>query len=126
MVRSVAEWVGKTDDQPFPPRVRLRILERYHRCCARCTRPIAVGETFTADHIIAIINGGQNRESNGQPLCTTCNPIKNAEDGRIKKRIASVTKAAFGIRPKSRRPMMGSKASGWKKPFNGPAVRRNR
>ena len=26
--RSVPEWIGKTDDTPAPPRVRLRVLER--------------------------------------------------------------------------------------------------
>ncbi len=125
IARTVKEWIGKNPDQPFPPRVRLRILLRFDRHCARCTRPIAVGETFTADHVIAIVNGGENRERNGQPLCTTCNPIKNAEDMADKSKGARVMKRAYGISQKRGRPIPGSRRSGWRKPMYGPAVRRH-
>src|SRR3990167_3412604 len=101
--RSVEEWRGKATDEPLPRRVRLRILERYNRCCANCTRPITPGMSFTADHIIAIINGGENRERNGQPLCDWCNAEKNATDVADKSKVASMAKAAYGLKePKGR------------------------
>ena len=43
MPRSVPEWVGRTDDTPVPPRVRLRVLERFGRRCDPthgCGRPL--------------------------------------------------------------------------------------
>lgn len=123
MTRTVPEWIGRSDDEPFPPRVRLRILARHGGNCAGCGLPI-VG-AFTCDHIIAIINGGENRESNGQPLCNkTCNPKKNASDVAIKSATAISQKKRHGLKPKWHRPMDGSRDSPWKKPMNSPAVRR--
>jgi len=31
MPRSIPEWIGRIDDTPVPPRVRLRALERFGR-----------------------------------------------------------------------------------------------
>jgi 5-methylcytosine-specific restriction protein A len=33
MPRSVAEWIGKTDNTPVPPRVKMRIFERHNGRC---------------------------------------------------------------------------------------------
>lgn len=125
MSRSVAEWIGKTDDTPFPPRVRLRILERFDRRCAGCTNPIRPGERWTCDHIVALINGGENRESNGQPLCRACTPEKDAADVAVKSKTADMAKAAYGIKPRTGRPMPGSRASGWKRKMDGTTIRRH-
>lgn len=115
--RSVPEWIGKTPDDPFPPRVRKRILERHGRRCAECTRPIRSGDKWTCDHKIALINGGENRESNGQPLCEWCNPEKNAADVAEKSKVAAMAYADLGLK-KPKRPMPGSRASGWRKPMH--------
>lgn len=122
--RTVKEWEGKTLDEPFPPRVRLRILRKYDHRCAKCTRSIRGGDAWTCDHIIAIINGGPNRESNGQPLCAWCNPEKNAADVAEKSKVASVAIKHFGIKPAWHRPMDGSRASPFKKKINGSTERR--
>ena len=96
--RTVEEWRGKSPDEPFPPRVRLRILLRFDRKCANCTRTIRGGEAWTCDHTIAIILGGENRESNGRPLCEICTPIKDASDQAAKSKDADVQKAHYGIK----------------------------
>jgi len=119
MPRTVAEWIGKTDDAPFPPRVRLRILERFDRRCAGCGNPIRPGERWTCDHIVAVINGGANRESNGQPLCRNCTKPKDAADVAVKSKTADMAKAAYGIKARKGRPMPGSRASGIRKHMNG-------
>lgn len=113
---SVEEWIGRTDDEPFPPRVRLRILRRHgHKCAgANCGRRIRGGDRWTCDHIKALINGGQNRESNGQPLCEFCNPIKNATDVAEKARVDRVSKAHFGIKDRPVQIIPGSRLSPWK------------
>lgn len=95
-MRSVPEWIGKNDDAPFPPRVRLRILDRFNGFCANCGNKI-VG-TFTADHIIALCNKGQNRESNGQPLCRICTKPKDAADVADKGKVADMRKADHGLK----------------------------
>jgi 5-methylcytosine-specific restriction enzyme A len=79
MARTLYEWIGKTDETPVPPRVRLRVLQHFGRRCDHvndgCGRDIRPGDAWSCDHIEAI-NGGPNRESNLHPLCEWCNPPK--------------------------------------------------
>ena len=121
--RSTEEWIGKTADEPFPPRVRLRILHRYMDRCARCGREVRPGTHFTCDHIIAIINGGQNRETNGQPLCDWCNAAKNASDVTDKRKVANVSKKAYGLK-QSRNPIPGGRRTKWRRRMDGTVERR--
>jgi 5-methylcytosine-specific restriction protein A len=124
MSRTVKEWIGKTDDEPFPDRVRIRILRRFNYHCAKCTRVIVPGQVWTCDHVIALINGGENRESNGQPLCEFCNPQKNAEDVAIKSKTYDMARAAYGLKKAKARPMDGARNSPWKKKMDGSVERR--
>lgn len=101
MARSVPEWIGKTDDTAAPPRVRARVFERCNGRCHRCGRKINSGEKWTLEHLIALINGGKNAESNLSVTCDWCLPVKNAEDVRIKSKNARVRQAHLGIRRKS-------------------------
>uniref|UniRef100_UPI003F71FFF0 HNH endonuclease n=1 Tax=Shinella sp. TaxID=1870904 RepID=UPI003F71FFF0 len=63
MARTVAEWIGKTDDHRAPKKVRDRIIERDNRCHL-CGQPIQTAQRWDLDHVQALINGGENRESN--------------------------------------------------------------
>lgn len=67
MSRATDEWVGKTDDTPIPPRVKLRVFEAHGGVCYLSKRKIRAGEPWDCDHVIAIINGGENREANLAP-----------------------------------------------------------
>lgn len=80
MPRSLALWIGKTDDTPAPPRVRLRVFERCGGKCHRCQRKIRPGEGWTLEHVVALINAGRNAEDNLDVTCDWCLPAKNAED----------------------------------------------
>lgn len=119
MSRSVSEWVGKTDDAPVPPRVRLRVWDRFNGLCHRCGRKIAAGERWTCEHLKALINGGQNRESNLGITCSWCLNDKNAEDVAEKSKTADQRKAYLGIKAKS-----GRGIRGWRK-FDGTPVYAN-
>lgn len=121
--RTVEEWRGKTPDEPFPPRVRLRILLRHDRKCADCGRLIRGGMKWTADHIIAIINGGENRERNGQPLCEFCTKPKDAADAAAKSKTADVQKSHYGIKER-KRPFPGSRDDKYRKRMSGRVERR--
>jgi 5-methylcytosine-specific restriction protein A len=88
--RSVAEWIGKTDDTPAPPRVRLRVWDRCEGKCHRCARKIPTGDAWILEHLIALINGGENRERNLCLTCSWCKPIKDAEDVAEKSKTAAV------------------------------------
>lgn len=125
MSRSVSEWRGKTDDEPVPPRVRLRVLYRFDLRCAKCTRFIRPAERWTCDHAKALINGGENREKNLQPLCCNCDPIKTAHDIAEKSATYGSRLRHHGIKRQTSRPLPGTKASGWRKKFDGTVERRS-
>lgn len=123
MTRTVETWTGATDDTQAPPRVRLRVWERCHGRCGRCDRIIRAGEKWTLEHVIALINGGANAETNLDLTCCNCLPAKNAADVAEKSLIARKRSKHLGIKPKSR-PMPGSKNSPWKRSMNGEVSRR--
>lgn len=125
MSRTVPEWIGRTDDDPTPPRVRLRLFERAAGKCACCTRKIGPADTWEADHVIAVINGGPNRESNLQVLCGWCHAAKTKTDVAVKSRNARVRAKHAGIK-QTRNPLPGSRSSGWKRKITGEWVRRDR
>lgn len=123
MNRAVPEWIGKTDDTSVPPRVRLRIFERCDGRCGCCNRKITAGEPWDLEHTIALINGGQHRESNMRPWLSEHHKTKTVEDVAIKSKTARMAKRHLGIK-KSGRPMVGSKASPWKRKMDGSVVKR--
>lgn len=104
MSRSTSEWIGRNDDTPVPPRVRARVFAAKGGRCHRCTRLIdaAGGEAWTCEHMVALINRGQNRESNLDVTCSWCLPIKNAEDVAEKSRVYRKAAKNIGIRKPSR------------------------
>lgn len=118
MARATVEWIGKTDDEAVPPRVKLRIFEDADGKCKKCSRKLRPGHWDT-DHIVAIINGGQNRESNLQPLCDVpCHSQKTKQDVREKSRSAKARKKNAGMKkPRT--------ITSWRK-FNGEVVRVSR
>lgn len=111
MTRSVAEWIAKSDDAPVPDRVRLRVFFRADGRCQKCTRAIASGETWGCDHIVALANGGSNRESNLQCLCRWCHSKKTAIDVGLKSKTYSRSKKHHGIK-KRKRTIAGRKFNG--------------
>lgn len=67
MRRELPEWIGKTPDAKIPPRVRLRVFETHWGKCHISGRRIHAGEPWDCDHVIALANGGEHRESNLAP-----------------------------------------------------------
>lgn len=84
MTRAVPEWVADHDDQAVPPRVQLRVYEKHNGNCPKCTRKLRA-KKWACDHIVALINGGEHRESNLQPLCVSpCHSDKTKADVALK------------------------------------------
>lgn len=124
MSRSVPEWIGKTSDTPIPPRVRLRIFEAHGGVCHLSGRRIQAGEPWDCDHIVALVNGGEHRESNLAPALRDKHREKTAFDVAEKSIVRRKRMKSLGIAPKKGRPMPGSKASSLKRKMNGEVVRR--
>lgn len=123
MSRSVPEWIGKTDDTPVPDRVKLRVFEKFGGTCPKCTRELQPG-AWDCDHVIPLILGGKNRETNLQPLCADpCHSGKTALDVKLKARVERVKRRHVGLRKQSR--FACSRNSKWKKKIDGSVVARN-
>lgn len=112
MSRSVALWIGKTDDSRPPPRVRLRVFLREGATCFLSKRKIAPGEKWEIDHRVALINGGRNSEENLVPVLVKPHKEKTKADVAEKAKVAAIAERHHGItqpkgtiaaRPKSER-----------------------
>ena len=127
MPRSVTEWIGKTDETPPPPRVKARIVLAQNGVCAcGCGVKVgAAGERIEFDHAKALINGGENRESNLQALRPACHAMKTRQDVAEKAKVASVRAHHLGLKSPTRHPLPGSKGSKWKRKVDGTVVRRD-
>lgn len=98
MPRSTEEWIARTPDTRIPPRVRQRIFDRDHGICCECKLAIKTGETWQADHRIALINGGEHRETNLAPIHAHCHLGKTAADVKVKAKIAKVRARHTGVK----------------------------
>ena len=121
--RSVKEWIGKTPDTPIPPRVKQRVFDRYNGICHITGREIRPGEAWDAEHVIALILGGENRESNLRPALRKEHKKKTAQDVAAKSKSNTVRQKHLGIK-QSKKPMPGSRRSGWKHRMDGTWERR--
>lgn len=104
-MREVPEWIGKTPDTPIPPRVRDRVFQRHQGRCYLSGRKIAAGEPWDVEHVIAICNGGENRESNLAPALRDKHREKTARDVDTKSKTYRMRAKNNGTWPKSKRPL---------------------
>lgn len=110
-MRTIPEWIATHDDQAIPPRVKLRVFEKFKGICPACTRKLRPGH-WDCDHIIALANGGQHREYNLRPLCRVpCHSNKTASDRKTKAYTDKRRKSAAGIK-KLRRSIPGRRFNG--------------
>lgn len=122
-MRQVKEWIGRTDDTPVPPRVRLRIFERHGGRCHISGRLIRAGERWDCEHIISLVNGGEHREYNLAPALVAPHKEKTKLDVAEKALVYRKRAKHLGIKKKTK-PMMGSRTSGWKRKMDGTVVKR--
>lgn len=97
--RAVAEWIGATPDTPVPPRVKLRVFEAFGGACYLSKRKIRAGDKWEIEHVLALINGGENRERNLAPALVAPHAEKTAEDMAIKAKTDRIRKKHLGIAP---------------------------
>lgn len=122
-MRSVPLWIGKTEDEPIPPRVKLRVFERHNGICHLSGRKIMAGEAWDCDHITALINGGTHSEDNLAPALRKFHKIKTAEDVAEKSLVATKRKKHLGLK-KSRNPIPGGRGTKWKRKMDGTVEKR--
>ena len=103
MPRKVDEWSSDNPDTPAPPRVRARVFAAYGGVCHWSQRKIMPGDAWDLDHVVAIINGGENRESNLAPILRgKAHKDKTDADLAIKSKTARMRAKHLGIHPRSK------------------------
>lgn len=121
MARSVDEWIAKHDDQKVPDRVRQRVFDRERGICHLTGAVIdPVRDAWDLDHKVALILGGEHRESNLYPALRPAHRKKTATEMAVKSKIAAVRKKHLGIK-KSKSPLTSPR---WKKRMDGVVVDR--
>lgn len=101
-MRSVDEWIANNDDAKVPPRVRLRIFEKFGGICQLSKRKIMPGEEWDLDHVKALWRGGEHRETNLHPVLKQPHREKSAEEQSIQAKCDRVRKKHLGIWPESK------------------------
>jgi 5-methylcytosine-specific restriction protein A len=96
--RTLNEWVGSSPNAKIPARVRVRVFERHSGRCHLTGRRIRAGEAWECDHVIALINGGEHRETNLAPALSDAHRIKTKSDVREKAKVARIRKRHLGIK----------------------------
>ena len=109
MARTVPEWIGKTDDTRPPTSVRLRVFEAHGGRCYLSGRKIMPGDSWDLDHVKALINGGENRESNLAPALKDAHREKTSADVAEKTKTNRMRAKHLGIWPKSKTPLRNSR-----------------
>jgi 5-methylcytosine-specific restriction enzyme A len=117
--RSTDEWIGANPDTPIPPRVKLRVFERHGGICHLSGRKITPADKWDCDHVKALCNGGEHRESNLAPAIRDKHREKTAEDVAEKSGVYHKRVKHLGITRKGSRPLPGTKASGIRKRMSG-------
>lgn len=125
MPRTRPEWIGRTDDAMPPPTVRLRILLAHDGRCAECRNKIVAGKPWQLDHVKPLWDGGENRESNLQPLCDICHGAKTTREASQRAEGKRVRGKHLGVKKPPKRRLPGSRASGWRAKIGGTWERRD-
>jgi hypothetical protein len=100
------------------------VFEAHDGVCALTGRKIRPGDAWECDHAVALINGGEHRESNLQPVLKQAHKEKTRADVARKAKDARVRKKSLGLH-KSKFPLPGGRDSNLKRKVGGGVVRRD-
>lgn len=107
MSRSVAEWIGRTDDSKVPPKVRLRIFNRENGVCYLSGVKIVAGQAWELEHKIPLASkpglvSGLHREFNLFPALVAPHKEKTAREATERAKSDRMAMANLGIRAPSK------------------------
>jgi hypothetical protein len=102
--RTVESWKGKTDDSAVPPRVQIRVFEKYKGICqCGCGIKIGAGDKWETDHTVALTNGGTNDEANLRPLLAAHHKIKTKADVAEKSKVYRIKAKNLGVKKRKKK-----------------------
>lgn len=123
MSRSVPEWIAKHDDQAIPERVKLRIWERENGTCHITGQKIRPGDKYDFEHVKALADGGEHKESNLCLALRGAHRKKTAEEATQRAKVRQRTKRYAGIKKPST--FQGARNHHLKKKIDGTVVYRD-
>ncbi|MEQ8450604.1 MAG: HNH endonuclease [Nitratireductor sp.] len=97
MARTVAEWIGRTDDSKPTDDCKERIVLRQNRCCALSGRKFRPGDVIEFDHITPLWLGGENRERNLQAVIGEAHKRKTSVEAGVRAKVKANTKKHLGL-----------------------------
>ena len=101
MPREVPTWIGRNLDAMPGKLVRDRLSRKQDDCCANCRKRFGPKSRAHCDHILALIDGGENRESNLQMLCVDCHKAKTRDEAAARKHTRDIRASHIMARPPS-------------------------
>ena len=101
-MRTVPEWIGRTDDTPCPASVKLRILDSQDNVCAMTGKPFSTADKPEFDHRVPLWLGGENRESNIHAILASIHKPKTAAEAKVRAKVKRIKAKMLGIhKPKT-------------------------
>lgn len=108
-MRTVPEWIGKTDDAIPPRTVRARVFREHDGRCYLTGRKIAAGEAWDLEHVRPLWEArpGEklNRESNLRPALKAPHREKTSEEATDRAKCDRIHAKHFGYYAKPKRPL---------------------
>lgn len=98
--------------------------KRYLVCHICATRLNPPHDSWRADHLRRWAEGGSDTAENLWPICLSCDEWKAPRDTRAVAKGKRAAQKHHGIRT-AKRPMPGSRGSGWRKRMDGTVERRS-
>lgn len=78
--RNIKEWIGRNDDAMPPRSVFDRLWAKQDGKDAITGLPFKPGDKVARDHVVPLIDGGENRESNLQLITEETHKLKTARE----------------------------------------------
>ena len=103
--RAWTEWKGKTPDTAIPDRVRARIVMVFGARC-HLTGKKCDPKDLDLDHVIALADGGEHRESNLRPIYRPAHRKKTGKENSARSKANRVAEKHLGL-SESKTPMQG-------------------
>lgn len=96
-MRTVREWVGRTDDSKPSDKCKQRIVERQGRRCALSGREFVPGDRIEYDHVVPLWLGGKNVESNLQAVLGEKHKAKTKAEAGVRAKVNANAAKHLGI-----------------------------
>jgi len=96
---------------------KARIFDAARGLCHLCGLPIKAGETWEAEHVVALTCGGSDDDANIRPAHVDCHAGKTKSDKAIGAKLTRIKARNIGIK---RQPVQPIKSRGFDKTFAPP------